>query len=190
MPYTEASDAELIVYLRSGKQDALTELFKRFWKPLYLNAMRKLQSHEIAEEIVQDIFTELWDKRDRLFTDEKIELAAYLYRAVKNKILNHVRKQVYDKKYWEYCRQHLPTSENSTEEITEYHDLQDKLDDAVNRLSDKTRKIFVLHKLQGIPVAQISQKLKLSEKAVGYHLTKSVKEMREYLHEFVRPQQT
>lgn len=187
MLYTTASDSDLITRLRDGKAEALTEIFRRYWRDLYQSAFQKLRSHELAEEIVQDLFMELWDKRDRLIAHalEELHLPSYLSRAVKNKVLNHIRKQVYDQKYWEYCKLHLPASENSAHQLAEYNDLEDQLHTALDQLSDKTKEIFVLHKLKGVPVVQISRKLKLSEKAVGYHLTKSVKELKVHLRDFI-----
>ena len=187
MCISEASDYDLVLALRAGEHDALTEIFRRYWKQLYLIASAKLQSHGLAEEVVQELFTDLWGKRERLFAraDSRFHLASYLSRAVKNKILNHIRKLVYDKKYWEYCRERLPLSESSTHELAEYNDLQDKLDQALNHLSAQTKEIFVLHKIKGVPVMKISQDLNLSEKAVGYHLTKSVKELRVRLRDFI-----
>lgn len=187
MPLSKASDLDLITNLRAGQHDALTELFRRYWKPLYLSAFHKLQSHELAEEIVQELFTEIWDKRERLLLDARSDsnLASYLATAVKNKVLNHIRKLVYNKKYWDYCKQCFPAAESSTHELAEYNDLHDKLHVAMDQLSEKTKEIFVLHKLKGVPVVKISQQLKLSEKAVGYHLTKSVKELRIHLRDFI-----
>lgn len=185
MPYSKASDHDLVTALRDGSHDALTEIFRRHWKPLYLTAFYKLQSHELAEEIVQDLFAGLWEKRETLFSDNECLLIAYLNRAVRNKILNHIRRLAYDKKYWEYCKQHLPVSETSTDQLAEYNELQERLNTAVDQLSEKTKEIFVLHKIKGVPVAKISQQLNLSEKAVGYHLTKSVKELKVHLRDYM-----
>jgi RNA polymerase sigma factor (sigma-70 family) len=187
MPFTKASDLDLITNLRAGKHEALTEIFRRYWKPLYLSAFYKLQSHELAEEIVQDLFTEIWDRRERLFSNGECEahLASYLNTAVKNKVLNHIRRLVYNKKYWDYCKQYIPTTESTTHELAEYNDLQDRLNVAMGQLSEKTKEIFVLHKLKGVPVVKISQQLNLSEKAVGYHLSKSVKQLRTHLRDFI-----
>ena len=186
MCYTEVSDVDLITELRSGNHKALTEIFRRYWKPLYLTAYCKIQSHELSEEIVQDLFTELWDKRQRLFTrSEEVNLSSYLNRAVKNKILNHIRRLIYERKYWEYCKANLSLSENKTHELAEYNELQEKLNTALDDLSDQTKEIFVLHKIKGVPVMQISRQLNLSEKAVGYHLTKSVKKLKVQLRDFI-----
>jgi RNA polymerase sigma-70 factor (ECF subfamily) len=129
----------------------------------------------------------LWDKREKLFSrsTEGLQLGSYLNRAVKNKILNHIRELVYDRKYWEYCRAHLPASESSTHELAEYNELHDKLNVALEQLSDKTKEIFVLNKIKGVPVLQISRELNLSEKAVGYHLTKSVKKLKNHLRDYI-----
>lgn len=187
MSSDKATDLELITDLKAGCQDALTEIFHRYWRQLYLTAFYKLRSHEVAEEIVQDLFMELWDKRETLFNRslETLNLTAYLERAIKNKVLNQIRTKIYDRKYWEYCKEYIPASVNTTQEIAEYNELETKLHDAMDHLSAKTREIFVLHKLKGIPVGQISRKLNLSEKAVGYHLTKSVKELKVHLRDFI-----
>ena len=141
MPFNKATDLDLIADLKAGSQEALTEIFRRHWKPLYLSAFYKLRSHELAEEIVQELFTDLWDKRANLLSRsmEVLNLRAYLDRAVKNKVLNQIRKKVYDQKYFEYCKAHLPVFDNSASEMTEYNDLQTSLDVAMEKLSDKTR---------------------------------------------------
>jgi len=186
MCLSKATDLDLITDLRAGRPEALAEIFRRHWKSLYLTAFHKLRSHEVAEEIVQELFAELWDKRDHVLSQSiSIHLPSYLSRAVKNKVLNHLRKKIYDQKYWEYCKHYLPLSENSAHQLAEYNELEDKLQAAMGQLSEKTREIFVLHKLKGIPVVQISRKLNLSEKAVGYHLTKSVRELKVHLRDFI-----
>jgi RNA polymerase sigma-70 factor (ECF subfamily) len=187
MPYSNALDVELVSDLQAGKAEALNEIFRRYWRQLYRSAFHKVRSHELAEEIVQELFMDLWDKKERLFSSshDALHLPSYLNRAVRNRVLNHLRKKLYDQKYWEYCRLYFPVSEDSTHELAEYNDLSHKLETAINQLSDKTKEIFVLHKLKGVPVVQISRKLKLSQKAVGYHLTKSVKELRFHLRDFI-----
>ncbi len=185
MSYTAASDLELINALRKGSRSALTEIFHRHWKSLFLTAAHKLQSRAIAEELVQDLFADIWEKRERLFSDEDVNLSGYLQRAIKNRVLNQLRKQLHDRKYWTYCRYHLPVSQACTQDHVEFNDLQEKLNFAIEELSDKTKEIFVMHKIKGIPVVKISEQLKLSEKAVGYHLTKSVKELKIRLRDFI-----
>lgn len=187
MASSRPPDLDLIMALRAGRHDALTEIFRRYWRPLYLHAYQKLRSHELAEEIVQDLFTELWAKREHLFSGATAEqhLSSYLYTAIRNKVLNHMRRKLYDRQYWEYCKSSLPTAENTAHQLAEYNDLQNKLDAAIGQLSDKTKEIFVLHKLKGVPVFQISRSLNLSEKAVGYHLTKSTREIRDHLKDFI-----
>src|SRR5688500_6415349 len=101
----KTSDYDLLLALKNGEKDALTEIFKRYWKPLYHTAFQKLRSKAIAEEIVQDLSTEVWDKRIILFrnaTADSLNLSSYLHTAIKNKVLNCIRRQVYDKRYWEY----------------------------------------------------------------------------------------
>jgi DNA-directed RNA polymerase specialized sigma24 family protein len=69
--------------------------------------------------------------------------------------------QQYDRKYWKYYTRQFSGSENSIHELAEYNDLRNSLQSAIPQLSDKTKEIFVLNKLEGVPVIQISRELKL-----------------------------
>ena len=136
MCLSKATDLDLVTDLKAGRPEALTEIFRRHWRALYLTAFHKLRSHELAEEVVQELFTELWDKRERLFSHPlSVNLLSYLNRAVKNKILNHLRKKIYDQRYWEYCKQYIPASENSAHQLAEYNELEEKLNSAMGELS-------------------------------------------------------
>ncbi len=180
------SDQQLIEALRRGDSQALTEIFNQYWTRLYFMALRRTGSHEAAEEIVQDLFTELWDKRTRLFKGDSsnIKLAPYLLTAVKNKTLNQVRSQLQKQSYWEYYRKHLPNHDDATENTIEYNQLVDVIEKGIEQLPEKSRKVFRLNRLEGRTVQEIAEQLSLSEKSIEYHLTKSLKVIRLYLKDY------
>jgi len=183
MPDFYCTDEELLLRLRKGDEWAFEQIFKRHWHKLYLVAHAKIGSHAEAEEIVQNIFSTLWEKRNTL---EVTNLTGYLYRSVRNRTINQIRDKITQHRYWEYYKQFIPTTtKNSTENVVMFDDLSDAVEVAVNRLPEKSRQVFRLNRLEGKSISEIANLLKLSEKAIEYHLTKSLKELRVHLKDFI-----
>lgn len=181
MPHQHHSDDELLIFLRQGEPWAFEEIFLRHWHKLYLIAYSKIGSHAEAEEIVQNIFSSLWEKRKTLII---ANLAGYLHMAVRNRIINQIRGKITHRRFWEYYRQFIPVTKE-TEDTVMFDDLSDAVEVAVNRLPEKSRQVFRLNRLEGKSVTEIANLLKLSEKAIEYHLTKSIKQLRVHLKDFI-----
>jgi RNA polymerase sigma-70 factor (family 1) len=183
----DAPDLDIIKALQDGDEGALTLIFQRYWKRLYYLALRKTGSHEIAEEMVQDLFADLWDKRPTLFQQsrEGFSLPAYLTTAVKHKVLNHIRSQVYTKSYFNYYKTAFANDEKSTEQQVEYDQLTDALEEGLEKLPEKSKQVFKLNRLEGRTIQEIAHLLNLSEKAIEYHLTKSLKTIRLHLKDYM-----
>jgi RNA polymerase sigma-70 factor (family 1) len=177
--HTEQDDLE---NLRRGCQEAFERIFRKYWYTLYKIALGKTQSHEEAEEIVQTILFTLWEKRETLVITN---LSFYLQTAVRNNILNSIRSKITQRKYWEYYKTFVPSQNEATEQSVIYQDLNEAVEAAVNRLPEKSRKIFRLNRLEGRSIAEIANLLKVSEKAIEYHLTKSLKQLKVHLNDYI-----
>jgi RNA polymerase sigma-70 factor (ECF subfamily) len=145
-------------------------------------AYSKTNSVEGAREIVQEIFMSLWERRSALKVDT---LPNYLTVAVKYQVINYIKKQVLDTKYITYYKSFAKVSGEETLHVVEYKNLTDALEHSVQRLPKKTQVVFKLNRLEGKSIAEIATELKLSEKAIKYHITRSLKELRFYLKEFM-----
>ncbi len=161
---------------------AFEQIYKLYWKRLYAMAAAKLQSSEEAEEIVQELFTTLWEKRNILIITN---LSHYLFSSVRHRVINTVRSKVVHKSYWEFYRSFIPSSNSSTEEVVQYNDLSKAFENAVNALPEKSQAIFRLSRFEGKSVQEIAKSLKLSEKAIEYHVTKSLKVLKVQLKDFI-----
>lgn len=179
---TEYNEALLLADLRNGCVLAFERLFKRHWEPLYKNAKAKLHSHEEAEEVIQSIFSTLWEKRGTLLITN---LTFYLNTALRNRILNIIRDRIPQEKYWNYYKTFFPQQEDATDQVVAFDDLNDAVKLAVRHLPEKSRQVFKLSRLEGRSNAEIANLLKVSEKAIEYHLTKSIKELRVHLKDFI-----
>lgn len=145
-------------------------------------AYARVRSKEITEEIVQDLFTSLWDKRS---THTIQHLPSYLFQAVKFKALNYIESRIVQEKYWDYYKNFMPQKDEATDILVEYHDLMDAIENGMNELPEKSKKVFRLHRMEGWSVPEIANLLNLSEKAIQYHLTQSVKKLRVHLKNYI-----
>lgn len=179
---TDNNEALLVAGLRSGCVRSFEQIFKRYWQPLYRSARTKLLSHEEAEEVIQAIFSTLWEKRESLLISN---LTYYLNTALRNRILNIIRDRIPQEKYWNYYKQFIPVQENITDQAVALDELHDAVEEAVSHLPEKSREVFKLSRLEGRSNAEIANLLKVSEKAIEYHLTKSLKELRLHLKDFI-----
>lgn len=175
-------ETKLLRGLANGDVRSFEEIFKHYWKPLYSTAFNKVHDRAEAEEIVQNIFSALWEQRDKLEIDN---LNAYLHRAVKNRILNSIRAKITEKKYWDYYHNFIPTVQNSTENTVVFDDLQEGLQAAVSHLPEKSRQVFQLSRFEGRTNHEIAKLLKISEKSIEYHLTKSLRQLRIHMKDYI-----
>lgn len=179
---SDLTEDELLRDLRDGSEVAFEAIYKLYWHRLYVTAYSKVESHAEAEEIVQTIFSNLWEKRQALLITN---LGAYLQISVRNRIINHIRGKITQRKYWEYYKNYIPLEREVTTDAVMYDDLAEAVEVAVNRLPEKSRQVFRLNRLEGKSIREIANLMKLSEKAIEYHLTKSIKELKVHLKDFI-----
>lgn len=163
-----------------GDEQAFTETYDRYWYGLYLSCYRKTKNKAVAEEIVQNLFLKLWEKRGTL---EINQLENYLFSSVRNATIDYLNKQMVADKYLEYQKVFQSLQANTTEEMVGLNNLQEEIEKGLQALSGKSERIFRLHRMDNWPVEKIARHLNLTEKSVHYHLTRSGKFIRSYLQE-------
>jgi RNA polymerase sigma-70 factor (ECF subfamily) len=180
MNFNMLTDEILLRLLKASDEKAFRVLYERYWKRLFTTACYKLKSKEAAEEIVQNIFVSLWEKRAVLQIDN---LEDYLYTAVKYKVINYVDALLVRQSF----QKQIPGEavDKSTEATILINDIQHAVHQALNRLPPKTRAIFTLSRFEKYTVNEIARRMNLSEKAVEYHITQSLKMMRITLKDFI-----
>lgn len=176
------SDEVLLTLVAHNDEKAFEELFNRYWKKAHTIAYSKLRSHELAQEVVHDLFVSFWQRRHSL---EIENFEHYVRVSIKYIVIRHVSKELKSRKYLEEYRPVNVTDEEETSMAVEYDDLVKTLDEKLKALPEKTQEVFRLNRLEGRSVSEIATQLNLSEKAIEYHITRSRKELRLYLKEFL-----
>ncbi|GAA3967588.1 RNA polymerase sigma factor [Hymenobacter antarcticus] len=180
--YAAWNDAALVRALQQGNEVAFAEIYARYGLLLIEQAYRKVNSREAAEEIVQDLFTALWHKRA---TADIQKLPEYLGTAVKYRVINLIKSKLTHEGYLAYCSTLASEADHRTEHDLAAADLAGALRRGLAHLSGHTREVFQLSRLEHQTVPQIAVRLKLTPKAVEYHLTRALKYLRVSLREFL-----
>ncbi len=175
MEYDLLTDDVLVKLLRADDEEALRNIYLRHWKPLYQNVLKKIRAGHIAEELVQNVFVSLWEKRHSVNIQF---LAPYLQTAVKYQALNYIKSIILHKSVAEYLTTLTKSEENNSETTLLTHELADAIDEAIKHLPGKTQVVFRLSRLENQTNSEISKSLKISEKAVEYHITRSLRQLR------------
>lgn len=165
-----------------GDETAFIEIYDRYWYKLFLSSYRRTRSKAAAEELVQELFLKLWNKRDSL---QICRMENYLFSAIRNATIDYLNKEMVADKYLEHQKIYSSLEGNTTEEMVGLRDLEEALDRGLQNLPDKTEKIFRLYRMEHWPLDKIARHLRLSPKTVHYHLTKSMKYIRAYLQEYI-----
>lgn len=180
--FQDNTDSELTEALRRGDKGAFEVLFLRYWRQAHCFVKGRVFSNEEAKEIVQEVFTDIWHNRG----NRQIEsFRPYLFTALKYKTIKYIRNLINHKKYWSHYSVFIPKYTNQTQLDINYDLLAEALEQGMERLPEKTKTVFKLNRLQGKSLPEISKALNLSEKAIQYHLTKSLKELRLHLKDYI-----
>ncbi len=184
MQGTLATDAELLGHLARGDEYAFQTLYERYWHKLYSYTVHKVEFQETAEEIVQDVFIDLWKRREDLAIDR---LESYLFRAARNRIIDVIRASLTRKHHEESSQLiRFPDKERlDTDEQLAYNELYSAIHDGLSLLPEKTGEIFRLNRLDQLSAREISTLLDIPVRTVEYHITHALRTMKVYLQDFL-----
>jgi RNA polymerase sigma-70 factor (family 1) len=175
------SDEGLLKLLRQQELGAFEEIYLRYWKKLYSAAFKRVQSREVSEELVQDIFTSLWINRE---TAQVEMLSAYLYSAVKYKVINYLEKEMSHRQYAEKKLAAAISVDNSTEEAVLLNELNKALEIEIQKLPPKRQQIFKMSRQEHLSIKQVASHLGISEKTAENQLGKALKVLKVNLKHF------
>jgi len=180
--YAAWSDDALVQALGQSDTKAFEEIYVRYWYQLFEVAYRKLNSREAAEELVQELFTALWQKRE-VHTISKLK--PYLHSAIKYQVIDSIKSKMTHTGYLNYTRPTLSDIDCTTEQVVAASDLSVALAASVQHLPEHTQQVFRLSRYEHKTVPEIAGRLNLSQKTVEYHLTRAMKMLRVSLKEFL-----
>lgn len=169
---TKFSDENLFKACVDGDESSFEELYNRYWYKLYAEAFKRLRKAEVAEEIVQDLFTSVWLNRQKITIHSSV--GGYLYTSVRYLVLSYLQKELIRNNYKSYVKGSFKDFDNSTEMIISFNELQEQIESHVRLLPEKCRYIYELSRKEFKTNKEIADLLGISEKTVENQLTKAL----------------
>ena len=179
--YHTYTDNDLLQLLQQSDAKAFTEIYHRYWDKLFYKAGKKLNDLSGAEGLVQDIFLDLWQRRESL--NIQGEISGYLAVALKYKVINVQAKQCRAEAYKKYASRHLPQQDNSTEEWLSFEELRERLAALIAQLPQKCRIVYQLRE-EGYTQKEIAWHMNISENTVETHIGRALKSIRTGFNQF------
>jgi RNA polymerase sigma-70 factor (ECF subfamily) len=171
---------DIVVQLTSGSRSAFNQIFKRYHQKLYFFSLGYLKSEKEAEEIVQETFIKLWERRHDL--NPELSVHAYLFKIAFNFIRKRMIRTIRDDEFRHDLAGELADFDDHTANTLNYHFLLEHINQLIRQLPPRQKQVLELRKLEGYSAKEISEMLGLSLKTVEAHLTAALRFLKEKLH--------
>lgn len=184
----ELEDTVLMKSIINGDRKAFEKFYQKEFRKTLFYAIQYIHDQNIAEDIVQESFLALWEKRS--FLDSAFPVQPYLYSIVKNKCLNSLRKLTNSRKVndellqREYNASIIALADDSSDVIVKFQ-LEEFIKKTFDELPQKMSSSFILSRIHGMTYQEIAAKKGISVKTVEYHITQALKLFRERLKDFL-----
>ena len=175
-------ERELLARVRDGDERAFDAMFREHYAPLVRCAEAMLHRRDVAEEIVQDVLLALWQRRGSLVVEDS--LRAYLFRATRNRALNHLRHVAIERKAEpELSAVEPPDAVAPSAMIGD--EMNAAVRSAIGALPPRCREVFELSRVSGLRYAEIAVTLGISVKTVEAQMGKALRVLREELAQWL-----
>ncbi|HZL11864.1 MAG TPA: RNA polymerase sigma-70 factor [Prolixibacteraceae bacterium] len=184
------SDLELVNRIKSNDENAFKIVFREYYSRLYYFILEFVSLEDIAENIVQDTFFTLWNKRKELKDDSN--LSAYLFTVARNNCLYKLRDQRYKKRLFD-------SNSFDINELEMYSEVLNSMDSSaftfkeIDRIIEQTlaelppqcKRVFILSRFEERKNKEIAEELNISVKVVEKHITKGLKKFKTSLKDYL-----
>ncbi|WP_421940094.1 RNA polymerase sigma factor [Pedobacter sp.] len=181
--YDKISDGELFLLIKEDDEKAYAEIFKRYAEILLRHAFRLLANKEEANDVIQDVFMTLWQKRAEI--EIKTALSSYLYSAIRNRIFDHLSHQKIAVRYAESISAFMIEGYNITDDVVRERELAHLIQREIDALPSRMREVFLLNKKEGLSYSQIADQMGITSETAKQQVYKAVKILKPRIDDFL-----
>src|ERR1700744_6432068 len=174
--YANYTDQELATLLRQGDQRVYIEIYDRYKVLLQQHAYKKLGDFDEVEDVLQELFIHLWDKKESLSLN--ISLSGYLFTSIRNRIFNLYHKKQREASYLDSLQEFVDQGEYSTDLLLREWEFSGIIEKEIQALPPSMREVFLLSRNEGLTHKQIAEQLGTSEQTVTTQIRNSLKILR------------
>lgn len=178
--YNEIDSLFWKIALKDDKE-AFKKLFTNFFAPLCVFAQRYVENRTTSEDIVQDVFFNIWKNRKNL--DIRTSTRNFLITSVKNSCIDSLRRKEVESRYMTVQADKM--NEADTEDLYAISELEEAINKALEKLPNKIRLVFEMSRFQELTYAEIAQQQDISVKTVEAYMTKALKQLRVELKDYL-----
>ncbi len=153
--------------LSQGDESAFAKIYNRYWQELYNAAYKRLPEKEKCQDIIQNVFTDLWNRKSEL---NLLNPSAYLHTAVRFQVLKQLTRGAKNTSFTDKFEKELISPLSTDSEVLE-KELRLLIEYFINALPNKRKNIFLLHYFEGLSTNKIATQLKVSQKTVQNQIT-------------------
>lgn len=168
----------LLAAIAVGDERAFRKLFDRYKERFYSLVLKMTHCDEVAEDIVQDVFMNIWSKRESLADIDNP--SSYFFTAVYRRVYHHYRKVALEKKLLQLAPS-IKESVNTTEEMVMAHESKNLISQAIAKLPPQQQLVFKLRKEEGFSREEVASQLDISPNTVKNHLSNAINFIRAFL---------
>lgn len=174
------NEADILKKIISGDRKAFSTLYQRHLSELYNYIYLFTKSRESSEEIVQDIFVKIWEKKEHL--QYITSFKPYLYKSAKNLLLDEIRRNAVKAKAVNALKPDSEDSNERTDEALIYKQHMKIAEEAIAMLPEKRRAIFLMRTREELSLDEIAAKLNISKSVVKKQLYAGISFVRQHMH--------
>ena len=179
----QLSEQQYWQLISQGDKKVYEQVFRTYYQALCNYACSVIKDMDEAEEVVQNVFYTIWNKREVLQVTASIK--SYLYRAVHNDCLNKLKHGKVKTLYAEEYKSHANGGFDSSTNVLEAKELNKQINTAIDSLPEQCGLVFKLSRFENLKYAEIAEQLGISVKTVENHMGKALKIMREKLKDYL-----
>jgi RNA polymerase sigma-70 factor (family 1) len=172
------NESQLVKNLSKGNLLSFNTLYNEYSSRLYHFAFGYLKSEEEAEELVQEVFSRIWETRTKL--KEELSFKSFLFTIAFNIIKKHFRTKAHISEYFRSVKS--DDYDTMTSQTISYDSLHQYISELVNQLPDRRKEIFIKSRFGGLSTKEIAEEMKISHKTVENQLTEALKFIRTNLN--------
>lgn len=170
---SDLSDEELLKEFQAGNTQAFELIYNRYKGLLYIHAYKMLRDEDEAKDVVQELFTKLYTRAGILFI--KTTFSAYLYTAVRNRILDIIAHKKIKTDYLASLEEFVHRGAYTTDHFIREKELAFQIEKEVALLPEKMRLVFEMSRNANLSHKEIAEKLDISDKTVKKQINNAIK---------------
>jgi RNA polymerase sigma-70 factor (family 1) len=174
--FSSYTDRDLLSLLRESNHTAYTEIYKRYSGILYLHAYNKLRNREEAKDILQELFTNIWNRREELRIETS--LSGYLYTAIRNRVLKQMASKDVEAQYITSITKYANQWECITDHLARQNQLATIIESEIESLPAKMKEVFLLSRKTHLSHRQIALQLGITEATAKKQVNNALKILR------------